>query len=231
MREAAITRSVVPASLPTDQRGARKRRNRESLISAAVELFGKNGFEATTIDQIAAHAGLSPRTFFYHFATKDDILFDGYAERLGEAIRCLRAATGRPLSAALADAATAVAIAIADQREVFLLRHRMYRDVPSLVARMLAINEQWIDGMTTAVAVRLGVNPVTDVRPRLAAAMLNAANRVAIENWIGHDGTGDLHTYFAETMDHIRPAINRIDRTIRQTARASAGPKRARHAS
>ena len=62
-----------------DQRRARGQRNREALLRSALDLFATNGYEATTVEQISAAAGVAARTFFHHFATKDDILFDGYA--------------------------------------------------------------------------------------------------------------------------------------------------------
>ena len=54
-------------------RERKKRRTRATLIDAAVELCGRQGFERTTVDQIAAIADVSPRTFSRYFATKDAI--------------------------------------------------------------------------------------------------------------------------------------------------------------
>ena len=135
-----------------DQRRARGQRNREALISAAIELFTANGYDQTTIEQISAVAGVAPRTFFHHFATKDDILFHGYAERLAEATRRFRASQSASLWGALAEASEAVALAISEQPEIFLVRAEMYHQLPSLRATMLRINEDWIDQMTAEVA-------------------------------------------------------------------------------
>jgi len=57
--------------------GARARKRRETLqriTDAGINLFIKQGYEATTLDEIAAAAGISRRTFFYYFDSKDDIL-------------------------------------------------------------------------------------------------------------------------------------------------------------
>lgn len=198
-----------------DQRRARGRRNRAALIAAAIELFISNGYEQTTVEQIAEMAGVAPRTFFHHFAAKDDILFDGYADRLAEAIRRFRAARSRSLWGALAEASEAVAEAITDNPELFLVRATMYSNLPALRATMLRINDDWIDQMSTEVARWLGSDEAADVRPRLAATVLNGANRAAIDVWVSGGGTGDLIAMMSDTVRLLRPSINRIEREVR----------------
>lgn len=199
-----------------DQRRARGQRNRESLIGAALELFTANGYDETTVEQIAAAAGVAPRTFFHHFATKDDILFHGYAERLAEATRRFRASQSPSLWGALAEASEAVALAISEQPEIFLVRAEMYHQLPALRATMLRINEDWIDQMTVEVARWLDTDAHLDVRPRLAATVINGANRAAIDSWVSGGGTADLVATMAEAVRLMRPSITRIERAIKQ---------------
>jgi AcrR family transcriptional regulator len=195
-----------------DQRRARGQRNRQALIHAAIDLFGGQGYETTTVEQISAAAGVAPRTFFHHFATKDDILFDGYAERLVEATRRFRAASSDSLAEALAEASSAVARAITEQPELFVARARLYHKVPALRATMLRINEDWIDQLTAEVARWLGCESEADLRPRLAATLLNGANRAAIDVWVSGGGHGDLPGLMAESVDLVRPALGAIER-------------------
>lgn len=204
-----------------DQRRARGLRNRQALIHAAIELFATQGYEATTVDQISAVAGVAPRTFFHHFANKENILFDGYAERLQDAIRRFRAARSDSLWDALAETSMAVARAIVDQPEMFLVRARMYHSLPALRATMLRINEDWIDQLTAEVARWLGSDTQPDVRPRLAATLINAANRAAIDSWVADGGQGDLLELIAEAVKLVRPSIAVIERTG-----TAAGPRR-----
>ncbi|MFV8318574.1 TetR/AcrR family transcriptional regulator [Mycobacterium sp. 23] len=206
-----------------DQRRARGQRNRQALIHAAIDLFSDRGYEATTIEQISAAAGVAPRTFFHHFATKDDILFDGYADRLAEATRRFRAAHSDSLAEALAEASSAVAQAITEQPELFVARARLYQRVPALRATMLRINEDWIDQLTAEVARWLGCEGGNDLRPRLAATLLNGANRAAIDVWVGGGGQGDLPGLIAESVQLVRPAICAIE----QAGTAAAESQRA----
>ena len=205
-----------------DQRRARGLRNRQALIHTAIELFTTHGYETTTVEQISAAAGVAPRTFFHHFATKDDILFDGYADRLQEATRRFRAARSNSLWDALAEASTAVAEAIIDQPELFVVRANMYRNVASLRATMLRINEDWIDQLTAEVARWLNSNGETDLRPRLAATLINSANRAAIDVWVAGGGQGNLPELMAESVELVRPSIVAIER-----AAATRGGQRA----
>lgn len=184
-------------------------------MAAAVELFDANGYESTTVEQISALAGVAPRTFFHHFATKDDILFDGYAERLDEATRRFRASQANSLWGALSEASAAVAEAISSQPDVFLVRARLYARHPALRATRLRINDDWIDQMTNEVARWLDTDPVTDVRPRLAANVVNGANRAAIDTWVAGHGRSDLTESMSQAVQLLRPSITRIERLIR----------------
>ncbi|HSP03694.1 MAG TPA: TetR family transcriptional regulator, partial [Acidimicrobiales bacterium] len=70
-------------SEPIGLRERKKRDRRRQIEDVAIELFEQQGFDATTIEQIAAAAEIAPRTFFSYFETKDDVVLADYADRLG----------------------------------------------------------------------------------------------------------------------------------------------------
>ncbi len=57
------------------RRESKRRQTRDALIASATKLFAENGYQATTVAAIASDAGVSPRTFFGYFATKEAVLF------------------------------------------------------------------------------------------------------------------------------------------------------------
>ncbi|MDA8043864.1 MAG: TetR/AcrR family transcriptional regulator [Actinomycetota bacterium] len=74
---APVSRAANPANgANTDLRTRRKLQTRRAIREAALRLFAEQGYEATTVAQIAAEAVVGERTFFTHFPSKEDVLFN-----------------------------------------------------------------------------------------------------------------------------------------------------------
>jgi AcrR family transcriptional regulator len=67
-------------------RERKRRQTRQALIGAAMRLFGEKGYDQTTVAEIAAAAGVSTKTFFNYFASKDEVLFPHLSDRIGRAV-------------------------------------------------------------------------------------------------------------------------------------------------
>lgn len=176
--------------------GLRERKKldtRRRIESAALELFERNGFDATTVDDIAAAVDIAPRTFFHYFPTKDDVVLADYADRLARisAVLAERPPVEEPWTA-LENAFLAVAADYDLERGVLLQRFRIMMTTPSVFARSLQLQAGWEDAVAEAIAERLGIEPDEDIAPRLMAAAALAAMRAAMRHWLAHGGSGTL---------------------------------------
>jgi AcrR family transcriptional regulator len=140
--------AVVPSPTPPDQRSSlreRKRaRTRQALVEAATDLFARHGYEATTVADIAAAADIGTRTFFSHFASKEEVLFPEADERVAVAIEAIRsrAPHDRPVDV-LIRALTDPAIEGRDDLvgRLAALRLRLIRTVPAVRGRGLQLQQ------------------------------------------------------------------------------------------
>ncbi len=140
--------SRVPSPTPPEPRpGLRERkraRTRRALVEAATELFTRNGYDATTVADIAAAADIGTRTFFSHFASKEEVLFPEADERVSVAIRSIdeRAPDDRPadvLVKALAHPAIVASDDLVGPRAA--LRMQLIRTVPAVRGRALQMQQ------------------------------------------------------------------------------------------
>jgi AcrR family transcriptional regulator len=179
-----------------------RRRTATDLESAALRLFTEKGYDAVTIDDIAAEAGVSRRTFFRYFATKEDVLFSDNAERLAELRQALSARPpDEPVLSALRHALLSMAGDYEEQREQIFQRAKIIRTAPGLLGKALANQRVWEEAMSELVAQRLGVDPAVDLRPSVAAGTTLAAIRSAVTLWVAGGGSAYLPTLAAEAMD------------------------------
>jgi AcrR family transcriptional regulator len=163
------------AELPTGLRERKKRETREALTRAALELFVERGYDETTLAEIAAEAGVSTRTIFAYFPSKEHILFS--------TLQAMRDA----LAAALADrpagtdALTALReFILSSAHEKSELDHRLGQVIaadPTLSSHKRARIAELQEVLAAAIADDLGVGP-DDLRPQVAAASLTAAFEV-----------------------------------------------------
>ena len=129
------------ASGPSPGLRERKRaRTRRALVEAATDLFSRHGYEATTVADIAAAADIGTRTFFSHFAGKEEVLFPESDQRVGAAIEAIaaRGPADRPADV-LIRALEHPAVAASDDLVGHLaaLRLRLIRTVPAVRGRAL----------------------------------------------------------------------------------------------
>ena len=202
---AASQPATTPVRTPPTLRDRATRAVRAEIAGVAIRLFLEQGFDKTTVDQIAAEAGLSRTSFFRYFATKEDAVL-GHLEELGQKAR--DALEARPADEpAWQSLRHAFGVLIAERSaypEGGMGMHRMLRDTPSLQARHLGRQANWQELLAPEVARRLGIpaDP-RDPRPRaLVAAALGCLN-VAVDVCARSEGAADL----ADLLDQAMGAL------------------------
>jgi TetR/AcrR family transcriptional regulator, regulator of mycofactocin system len=175
----------------TDSRppGRRKVTSRAELEQVAFDLFGRHGFERTTVDEIAVAAGIGRRTFFRYFASKNDVPwgdFDGELARM----RSELAAVPRhvPLMQALRTAIVDFNRVAPEQVPAHRRRMELILRVPALQAHSTLRYAAWRQVIACFVAER-ACQPPEALFPQAVAYALLGAAVAAYEQWL--DGGGD----------------------------------------
>ncbi|WP_461012166.1 acyl-CoA-like ligand-binding transcription factor [Streptomyces capparidis] len=181
----------------------------DELTEAALQLLALKGYDAVTIDEIATTAGVSKRTFFRYFASKEDVVVRFLAD-MGAGIRAELAArpAGERPSVALRHAVWVSVSACGDHAERALRVVRLILGTPALLARFLERQAQWRDDLTAELAHRLGLDPAADVYPRLAAGMALTAFDAVLHHWAASDGTEDPAALLDRAFAVLAPALD-----------------------
>ena len=187
-------------------RQRKRARTRAALIAAALELFERQGYETTTIDEIAAAADVSPRTFFRYFATKEEVAL---GDDLGQEIVGLIAA--RPAEEPMLESVRRVisdslTLISADDREALLARLKIVYRTPSLRARRWEFQLEMGRISGAILAERRGLPP-DDLGSRVTAAAAFTAIEVAMDHWQQRDGREDLGAVLDAAVGHLGHAF------------------------
>ncbi|WP_432190725.1 TetR family transcriptional regulator [Streptomyces sp. bgisy027] len=203
-------------------RERKKQRTRDSLLRTALELFTSQGYEHTTVDDIAAAVEVSQRTFFRYFAGKEEAalaLQDMTVAHFLDAVRA-RPPHEPPMEAlrqavlegwdTLNDVIEAVAPV-----ELYLRMYQVVESTPVLLAAHLRRSVEIEEAIALILAEREGVDPDTDPRPRLAVAVFGGVMRLTERQWsTGEDFSLDaMRALTVSYLEQIGPALSESWRT------------------
>jgi AcrR family transcriptional regulator len=176
--------------LPLRER--KKLKTRKAIQDHAFRLFAEQGYDATTIERIAAAAEISPSTFFRYFPTKEDcVLTDDYDPIMADVFRA------QPPEISTIDAMRAMFGQVmermyAQDREQILTRIKLITSVPALRARSFDVTRNESLGMfADLVAERTGIPP-QDPRVRIFTWSVTATLEACLYTWVESDGVLDL---------------------------------------
>jgi AcrR family transcriptional regulator len=155
---------------------------RERLAAAAFDLFATQGFNETTVDQIASEAGLGRRTFFRHFSAKEDVIFPDHGRLLAAVAGELETRRHQPALRAVCDAVRLVLADYVAHRDISLHRHQLTATIPALRAHEVA----GVEGYQRLFARYLRESQ-SPLRAELMSAAVVTAHNHVLRNWL-HDG-------------------------------------------
>ena len=190
------------------RRERKKMETRRSIRDNALRLFADQGFERTTIQDITEAADVAPRTFFLHFASKEDVLLADAIER-GAAFK--EALAAQPADASPLESVRGALHALmsgdgVDQDEL-MLRARLMDEAPSVLARNLEQYTAFEQLISADAGARLGQDPYLDTYPVLLGATTMTALRVAISLWYRQGGEGDLAQIVDDALLHLERGL------------------------
>ncbi len=198
------------------RRERKKRRTRDALVHAALELFDAKGYEHTAVREITDAVDVSERTFFRYFASKEDLSMS-FARDFSDVLvkeLAARPPDEEPLIA-LGNAFRAALRAVTDgdahsgEEPVYLLIIKLVESTPSLLAAHLRHLHDRDDEIIRLLAGREGVDPVTDLRPRIAAVVFGGLVAAANKEWRagGCGSVAEMLAAFDACLDQAGPAL------------------------
>ncbi len=186
---------------------------RERLEAAALELFAENGYEETTVAQIADRAGLNRATFFRHFADKREVLFGGEDVLAGLFARAIRAASPAATLAECLQAALAAAeVAMTPQQRARAAQRVL------VVAANTEVQERGLlkhARIARSIKAALRERGFDELTARLGAEVAMLAFTIAAERWIESDGDEPFVLIAAAALSELQTRTAELDSRAR----------------
>ena len=189
-------------------RERKKLATRIALHRAALQLVAERGLEHVSVDDIAARADVSPRTFFNYFPAKDDAVLGLDPDVLTQQVQAflLRPADETPIQA-LRAVAHDQAAEMATETELWPLRLRVIDAHPSLLGRLAASFGEAERALAEAIATRSGTRFGVDAYPMLLAGVAGVAMRTALQRWFAGDFVATLPDLVDEAWDLLTAGL------------------------
>jgi AcrR family transcriptional regulator len=177
---------------------------RGRLAKAAMELYAEQGFEQTTVAQIAARAGLTERTFFRHYTDKREVLFYG-TEMMQHLL--VEAVAAAPASATAMDAVGAAFQAAGAMLQENPERVRLRDGIVSANTELRERELIKLAALAAAVAGALRDRGIPEPAASLAAETGVAVFKVAFARWVSEPGQLDFPAILRESMGELKGVV------------------------
>jgi AcrR family transcriptional regulator len=202
-----MTPSPSESPAPLGLRERKKARTRAAIRSEAIRRFAAHGFGATTVEQIAEAADVSPSTVFRYFPTKEAmVVTDEYDDPMLEAFRD-QPPEVPPVAAFRAAVVGAMRDLDDDARQEQVARHRLIRAEPALRAAMIDAMAVGIAAVAAVLAQRTGRAADDPGCRALAGALVG----VAMSTTIVFPPATDSPTAFADVVEQVDAAYAMLE--------------------
>lgn len=207
---AATSRTSPPASVEAQPRpGLRERKKlktRTAIRRSTYRLIAQQGYDATTVEQIAEAAEVSPSTVFRYFATKEDIVLTDEYDPLLEAEIRKRPADEPPLRSLRFVVTETLAALLATEEEELRRRTRLMAEVPAIRTRMSESMSDTAKVLARVLADRSG-RGADDLEVRVFVAAVLGALREVTLYWGEHGQEGDLIAMVDQALDTLEGGL------------------------
>ena len=198
---------TVDEHLLLGRRERKKRATRGALQRAALRLALEHGIDHVTIESICREADVSPRTFFNHFSTKDDVMAgDGPQLPSPDDLAGLAAGKSGDLWGDIRTLLRAGARRISERRDELRQRRTLLDRHPELLARHLTRFAAFEQDLVKAVAARCGTAE-HDLYPQLVAGVAMTTMRISVRRWVAADDGRPFEDYVDEAFDLITTGL------------------------
>ncbi|MFI2213055.1 TetR family transcriptional regulator [Streptomyces sp. NPDC020141] len=204
------TTAGAPASAAGTRAAAQRLKMRRELAAAAMELFATKGYEATTVDEIAATAGVARRTFFRHFRSKEEAIFPDHDDTLVRAEAVLNAAPAheQPLDTVCRGIKEVMRMYAASPA-VSVERYRLTREVPTLREREIASVARYERLFTRYLLGHFDERDHHDgyddpLLAEVAASAVVTAHNHVLRRWLRAGGEGDVEAQLDHAFAIVR---------------------------
>lgn len=207
----------APHGLEPGLRERKKQATRQALIAASMRLALEHGFENLRVEEIAATAGVSPRTFNNYFPSREAAICAARVDHMRQLAAAVRA---RPAEEALLDA---IINTVRDNpREPDRAEFQLIHCNPTLRAEFLRTAAETEAPLIEAIAERTGTEP-GHLLPQVAAAAVFGALRAALQQWLRSERPRPYHLVLCDALNQLRALATAPQSTVPEGSAPKGG--------
>lgn len=210
-RSSASSDATAATATPSTA-GAAQRTTQQRITAAALELFDESGYDATTVDAIASRAGVSRRTFFHHFPTKDAVVFHDHVALVARVETHLDEQVSSDAIEAVGGGLALVLRALTADPAVALRRYDLVRRTPELRSTEITWVHRYHVLFSQYLSRRFDDRPHGSLTAEMTAGALVALHNNILRTWLQGGAQGDPGPELDEALVWFRHALTQAER-------------------